>query len=177
MYVYLQLQRLRSWRNEPSHWLEASYTCVLTHFHFTLELSIYCLKSKQYAHNVLITLWLTLFEKVCGTFSLIVGKFFIQIVSYLMVDCGCLGMSQVQKPILWSQELDYKCSLTCRAFSAFCDNIISPSLSHFEHDPFYNYSWTIESLKIGQALHSLSFGWKLVKSKYQTYKFELLSVN
>ena len=52
-------------------------------------------------------------------------------------------------------------------------SIISPMISYFEHGQF-TLAQTTESLRIGlQALKSLSFGRKLVSSKYQTCKFEL----
>ena len=44
---------------------------------------------------------------------------------------------------------------------------IGPLISHFE-DSSFTLAQTIESLRIGQAPNSLSFGWNLIKSKYQT---------
>ena len=47
-------------------------------------------------------------------------------------------------------------------------SIISPMISYFEHGQF-TLAQSTESLRIGlQALKSLSFGRKLVSSKYQT---------
>ena len=46
---------------------------------------------------------------------------------------------------------------------------ISHLISHFEHGHFTRPQ-TIEGVKIGQAVNSLSFARKLVNSKYQTPK-------
>lgn len=57
----------------------------------------------------------------------------------------------------------FKHSLAChKCFLVFHFHLIS----HFEHDHF-TCPQTIEGLKIGQGVNSLSFGRKLVNSKYQ----------
>ena len=53
----------------------------------------------------------------------------------------------------------------CQAL--FWLSTIGPLISDFENSSF-TFAQTIESLRIGQAPNSLSFGRNLIKSKYQT---------
>ena len=55
------------------------------------------------------------------------------------------------------------------AMNASLFSIIPHLIFHFEHG-WFTLVETNESIKIGQALNSLSFGWKCVNSKYQTLK-------
>ena len=108
---------------------------------------------------------------------------------HLRQALSCSWQSYSPNPKLppWSNLERSKLELKCRGpqanglssipLNASLFSITGPLISHFENSHF-TLTRTIESLKIDQALNSLSFGWKLVNSsKYQTLSLQVQALN
>ena len=80
---------------------------------------------------------------------------------------GSLGLSRAPVLILWvPSQWAFNHCLACNKcfYIEYHSTLFDYSLWAW---PLYT-SQPIESLRVGQALNSLSFGWKFVNSKYQT---------
>ena len=141
---------LTTWRKEPSQWwAHLTHACSLQgmlHTSSQLE-SLESLPDFQCWDSILMDSMWNDYEKL--------------FISYLMEVAYLENCRELELSFLWApHQWACKHSLTCHV----CYHSILAQLYCWACARGLHFPWTIWTLKIGQALNSLSFEWRLVNS-------------